>query len=398
MSAPVDVLLEVGLNVDVKRGIDYYTENMIRGLAEADSRNRYTVFSYFFRDFARKRARLHVPARPNFTGLFRRFPDSLVESLDVGRGWPIVEKALLRGRSFDVYHMLSSGRLPHISGARTVVTFYDLMEETKPLTGEPDPGRRIASPRTYDRARRADRIVATGETTKKNLVRFYGLPPEKIEVIPTGVDLSLFRPVEDRAERERVRARYGLPARFLMAIGPYAPEWRTNSDSILRAYAALCRDGRAGDCRFVFVGAVNAYVRKMLELAAELGIRERVSAAGYAAIEDLPAVYSLSEGVVHPTSVEGFGYGMEPLACGTPFVTSDLPGVLESVGGVALTVPPRDDAALERALARLLNEPALRREMREKGLVRAAGYDYPAVAARLVSLYERLAACGEARA
>lgn|GEM_PF-1379467 len=392
MSEPLDVVLEVGLNADAKRGIDYYTENMIRGLAEADARNRYTVFSYFFRDYARKRARLHVPERPNFASLIRRFPESLVSALDLERGVPVVERLLLRGRRFSVYHMLSGGRLPHVTRAKTVVTFYDLMEETLPPEGKPDPGRRISSPSTFDRARRADRIVATGRTTKDNLIRFYGLPPEKIEVIPTGVDLGLFRPVEDRAVRARTRERYGLPERFLMAIGPYSPPWRTNSDVVLRAYAALCRDGRDGGCRFVFVGGVNDHLKKMLALAEELGVRGRVSTTGYVDYEDLPAVYSLSDGVVHPTSVEGFGYGLEPLACGTPFVTSDLPGVLESVGGVALTVPPRDAPALEAALARLLAEPALRREMREKGLARAAGYSYPALAKRLVALYESLAA------
>ncbi len=390
MSAPISVALEVGLNADVKRGIDYYTENMIRGIAEVDNSNRYTVFSYFFRDYARKCERLYVPNQPNFERLFRKFPDSIVDTWDVGWGVPVVEPLLLRGRRFSVYHMLSGGRLPHIKKAKTVVTFYDLMEETQPADGVVDPGRKISSPRTFDRASRADAIVATGATTKANLMRFYGLPGEKIEVIPTGVDLHLFRPIEDRSIRDQVRARYGLPARFMMSIGPFVPANRTNADVILRAFVTLCRDGLASDCQLVFVGAVNAHLKELLTQAAALGVSGRVFTTGYVSIEDLPVVYSLAEAVVHPTSIEGFGYGLEPLACGTPFITSDLPGVQESVGGVALCVPPRDVEAIQGAMQRVISDSGCRREMREKGLARAAAYSYPSIAARLVALYERL--------
>lgn len=394
MSAPIDVVLEVGLNADIKRGIDYYTENMVLALSEVDSRNRYLMFSYFYRDYESKRARLPNPPGKNFARLAARFPDSLVERLDVRWGLPLVDKLLLRGRKFDVYHMLPGGRLPHLSRAKTVVTFYDLMDETHPAHGVPDPGRRIAAPLTYDRARRADHIVATGETAKKDLIRFYGLPEEKITVLTTGVDLKRFHPVDDRAERARVRARYGLPERYVMAIGPFTPPQRTNTDSVLRAYAQLVRDGRAADCRFVCVGGVSPHLKDLLALAQTLGIGDRVSTTGYVAIEDLAAVYAMADAVVHPTSITGFGYGLEPLACGTPFITSNLPGVLESVGGVALAVPPQDVAAVRDALARVIAEPALRAQMREKGLKRAAGYSYPSIAARLSALYERLAAQG----
>jgi glycosyltransferase involved in cell wall biosynthesis len=392
MAGPVTVVLECGFNADFKRGIDYYVDNMIDGLAEADRKNRYVLFSYFFRDYARKDGRLPRPDQPNFETLYRRFPESLVVELDLKRGVPLVEKALLGGRTFDVYHALSGGRLPHVRGAKTVVTFFDLVVELHPAAGEPDPGRRISDPYTYEYARRADRIVATGDNAKKDLMRFYGIDGDKIEVIPTGVNRKVFHEVTDRAERERVRARYNLPERYFMIIGPYDPPRRTNAESTLRAYAGLHRAGLTDGCRLVFVGVPSENLRKLLALAEELGVRGQCGTTGYVAFEDLAAVYGLSSGVVHPTSVEGFGYGLEVLACGAPFITSNLPGVLESVGGIAVTVTPNDVPALEKAMRDVLTKPDLRAEMREKGLARAAQYAYGIVAGRLAALYERLGA------
>ncbi|MEK7384057.1 MAG: glycosyltransferase family 1 protein [Elusimicrobiota bacterium] len=392
-AVPVSVVLECGLNADFKRGIDYYVDNMVDGLVEVDQRNRYLLFSFFFREHARKSARMPHPVAPNFKTLYRRFPESLVTALDLERGVPVVEKALLRGRRFDVYHALSGGRLPHVRGAKTVVTFFDLVVEAHPLAGgRPDPGRVISDPDTYEYARRADCLVATGDQTKKDLMRFYAIPEEKIVVIPTGVNLKVFHEVADEGERRRVRARYGLPERYLMVIGPYVPPQRTNAESTLRAYAALRRAGTIGDCRLVFVGAENDHLRKLLGLAEDLGVRAQCSTTGYVALEDLAAVYGLSSGVVHPTSIEGFGYGLEVLACGVPFITSNLPGVLESVGGIAWTVTPNDVPAIEKAMGDVLLKPELCREMREKGLARAAKYSYSVVAGRLASLYERLGA------
>jgi glycosyltransferase involved in cell wall biosynthesis len=349
--------------------------------------------SYFFRDHARLSARMPQPPNKNFERLYRRFPQSLVRKLDVERGLPVVEKVLLSGRRFSVYHALSGGCLPHVRGAKTVVTFFDLSCELNPSwDGPPEPGRRISDPFTREYARRADQIVATGDTAKKDLMRFYGIPAEKIEVIPTGVNAKVFREVADGAERERVRARYRLPERYLMVIGPYVPPRRTNAESTLRAYAALHRAGKTDGCRLVFVGAENDHLRKLLSLAQELGVREQCATTGYVALEDLAVLYGLSRGVVHPTSVEGFGYGLEVLACGAPFITSNVPGVLESVGGIALTVTPNDVPALEAAMLAVIEKPELRREMREKGLERAARYSYSAIAGRLRDLYERLGA------
>jgi glycosyltransferase involved in cell wall biosynthesis len=389
----VNVVLEAGLNADAKRGIDYYIENVVFALAEADRENRYTVFSYFFRDYARKRARLPAPAAPNFELAARRFPESLVRALEERRGIPLVEPLLL-GRRADVYHAVGGGRLPRLRRAKGVLTFFDLADETR--APDKDPGRKISAPALLDAARRADRIVATGEQTKKNLMLYYGLPEAKIAVIPTGVNRRVFRPVEDARVVEHVRRRYGLPERHLMLIGPFVPPQRNNAEAVLKAFAAVRARGAAGDCALSLVGARGPGLDAVLARARALGLEDRTIATGYAALEDLPALYGSALALVHPTSAEGFGFGLEAMACGVPFVTSNLPGVVEAVGDAALTVPPADEARLAEALEAVLARPALRAELRAKGLARAAGFPYSMVAGKLLAVYESLAR--EARA
>lgn len=397
LKPPLEILLEIGLNVAGKRGIDYYVANVIEALSEMDSRNRYTIFTYFFRDYARKRALLPCPAGENFELLVRRFPESVATALEKDWRIPLIQKVLLMGRRIHIYHALAGVKLPRLKGPRTIVTFFDLAVEAYPERGVPEPGKKISDPYTYDVALRADCLLATGDYTKKDLIRYYGVPEEKIAVIPTGVNLKVFHPVADAAELERVRERYGLPEKYLMTIGPYVPRRRVNAETVLEAFAAAKREGSGEGVKLVLVGSRIPYVEELLGLAARLGLGSDVVAPGYVALEDLAAVYGMALAVVHPTSVEGFGFGMEVLACGTPLVTSNLPGVVEAVSDAALTVPPGDVGSLKEVLRRILTRPDLRLELREKGLARAPRFSYRMVAERMLELYERLASDGRER-
>jgi len=382
------VVLELALIADAKRGIDYYIDNVVGALAELDSRNRYTLFAYFFKGHAEKAARLPRPNRDNFETRYVRFPERLVRALDHRRGWPVA-KALLGGRGPDVYHVLAGGCLPHVAGAKTIVTFFDLSDETIPKSGKPEPGKKISSPYTYELARRADLLIATSENLKKELIRYYALPESKIRVLTSGVDLKRFRPVTDPEALRKVRERYRLPERYLLVVGPYIPLFRTNADFIVRAFALL-KDGAAKGCSLVLIGSRGGPLESLLNLAEELGLRERIVTTGYVPIEDLPAIYTLALGCVHPTSVEGFGFGLEVMACGTPFIASTTAGNRESMGDAALSVPPQQVAPLSDAIKRLLEDEPLRRALREKGLSRAALFSYEEIARKLVAIYEEL--------
>jgi glycosyltransferase involved in cell wall biosynthesis len=384
MERPLHIVLELALIAEAKRGIDYYIDYLVDALAKVDAKNRYTLFAYFFKDHAALSARLPRPKVANFTTRYVRFPESIIRSLDHKRGWPVVRRLL--PSTPDVYHVLAGGCLPRLEGPKTVVTFFDLWQETRPAGAKADPSV-IRSPETYALAGRADHLIATSKMVKDSLKLHYKLPDEKITVLTSGVDLDRFRRINDSAVLRDTRLRYGLPERFLLVIGPYVPALRTNAEFTLRALAAL-KEGPGKGVALVFTGKKDAALEKLLALAGELGVSAH--ATGYIDVDDLPGVYSLAEAVAHPTSIEGFGFGLEVMACGTPFLTSTT--VVEAMGDAALLVPPQDLAALTRALSRLLSDAGLRQDYARRGVERAKLFSYPEIARTLVGVYERLAA------
>jgi glycosyltransferase involved in cell wall biosynthesis len=372
----VDIVLGVGLNVAGKRGIDHFIDNLVEWLAETDTDDRFTVFSYFFGGHAAKVSRLPCPERPNWTRRVPRAPERVVRALEA-RGVPVVQSLLLGPRPA-LYHSLD-GVLPRLSGVTTLTTIYDLAFEHGRAPGD------VFHPAYRETCRRSDALIAVSEATKRDLASLYGVDPGKVEVIPTGVNPRKLRPVDDPA----VRAKYRLPGRYIVLLGPFEP--RRNAEAVLAAAAAVRAE--ASDFSLALVGAATAYRRGLEEKARALGLGDRVVACGYVDDEDLPAVFSGALALVHPTRAEGFGtVSLEAMACGCPVVTSDIPSVVEATGDAAFNVGPDDDAALAARLSALVRDPALRAERREKGLARASLFTYDRIARRTVDLYRRLGA------
>lgn len=111
--------------------------------------------------------------------------------------------------------------------------------------------------------------------------------------------------------------------------------------------------------------------------AAELGVAERVRFTGYVADADLPALLGGALAFVFPSLYEGFGMPvLEAMACGAPVLTSTTSSLPEVAADAALLVDPEDTAAIAAGLARLAADPALRAELRARGLLRAAQFTW----------------------
>lgn len=100
------IALSLGLNVEDRRGIDFYYDGIINGLAQVDRDNEYHLLSYFFRGYEEKRRLLPLPRQPNFRQRAMRWPSSLVERLEWSWGIPVIDRLFVRGEGFDVFHGL----------------------------------------------------------------------------------------------------------------------------------------------------------------------------------------------------------------------------------------------------------------------------------------------------
>jgi len=226
--------------------------------------------------------------------------------------------------------------------------------------------------------RSADAFLAISESTKRDLVRLTGVPPERIHVTPLAAD-PLFRPSEDNG----ALARHGIDRPYVLYVGTLEP--RKNISVLLRAFAAL----EDKEALLVLAGAKGWMYEEIFEVLGQLGLRERTRALGYVSDEDLPVLYSQAAVFVYPSLFEGFGLPvLEAMQCGTPVITTDVSSLPEVAGEAAILVSPDDAAGLARALGRVLSEPARREEMRGRSLERAARFSWRKTAEATLEVYE----------
>lgn len=235
--------------------------------------------------------------------------------------------------------------------------------------------------------RRADYIIAISETTKRDLIRLYGTPEDKIRVIYEAA-APHFKP-QPPATVAEVRLRYGLPERYLLAVGTIEP--RKNLARLVEALAILRRDDPA--LRLVVVGAEGWLTGGFHEAIEEQGQQDAVIRPGYIPDDDLPAFYTGAAVTVMPSIYEGFGLPvLEAMACGSPVACSQTSSVGEIAGDGAATFDPRDVESIATTLRRLLDDADLRAMLVERGVRRAAGFTWERAARETWAVYRQAAA------
>jgi glycogen synthase len=234
-----------------------------------------------------------------------------------------------------------------------------------------DPLKRLAyAPfRAWVRAacRAADRVIATDHATRDEVPVLLGVDPQKVVVIPNGVDLDEIRAsVEEEARLRLIERRPDLaPGSFMLkGISVGRLEVNKGFHNLLRALAMLSDHNRQ-DWRWTIVGE-GSLGRELRSLAGTLGIAERVSFAGQVSDTELHALYSLSNLFVHPTLYEGSSLvTLEAMAHGLAAVASAAGGIPDKVidGQTGFLVPPGDVKVLAAKVAWMAGHPTERAEM-----------------------------------
>ncbi|MDQ7030192.1 MAG: glycosyltransferase family 1 protein [Ardenticatenia bacterium] len=280
--------------------------------------------------------------------------------------------------------------LPPLRRARGVVTVHDLSFLAAPTFHEPGLRRYLA--RAVARSvRRAEHIFADSEFTKRELERLLNVTANRVHVVYPGV-ASRFRPYDptleaDRAHLEQVRAAFGLHIPFILSVGTLEP--RKNIDGLIRAYAELRRRGLTRH-ELVIAGGRGwlNHERELYALVDALGLGGHVLFLGYVDDALLPALYNLADLFAFVSHYEGFGLPvLEAMACGVPTVCAHTTSLPEVGGEAVLYVDdPKDTAAIADALARGLEDEALREHLRHAGPHQAAQFTWEAAARRARSV------------
>jgi glycosyltransferase involved in cell wall biosynthesis len=291
---------------------------------------------------------------------------------------------LVRRHQIDLLHSPHYTR-PLILPCASVVTFHD-------MTFFLSPSLHVLSKRTFFplairlSARLADGLIAVSESTRQDAIRVLGISPGKITTTTLGVS-ERFHPITEQTLLAKVRRKYALPGRFVLYLGAIEP--RKNLTLLLEAFSRLVKDGISHD--LVVVGQRGWMVDEVFRAVTDLKLDERVHFTGYVPTEDLPILYNLSQVFVYPSQYEGFGIPpVEAMACGIPVVATQSSAMTETVGDAGLLAPLGDEIALAEAIRKLVSDPELRHQLRERGLKRAATFTWEQTARATLKVYERV--------
>jgi D-inositol-3-phosphate glycosyltransferase len=279
-------------------------------------------------------------------------------------------------------------------GVPHVATFHTLAEvKNRARVGEGDAGPRSGIERSVTAA--ADGIVVSTGHERAALAQLYDMPEEKVYVIPAGVDLDLFKPGDQAAARDQL----GLNGdRMLLYVGRLEPI--KGLEVLMYTLGSM---EESGNVRLLVIGGDGEHDeghQKMMGLAKELNIEDRVDFLGSLSHGLLPLYYQAVDVCVVPSYYESFGLvALEAMACGTPVVGSRVPG-LETIvrdNWSGYLVPWHcPDAFVDRIEVLLANED-LRHSMGEEAQVTAAGMSWDRMAVSVAEVYAELEEHGTQR-
>ena len=239
----------------------------------------------------------------------------------------------------------------------------------------------------------ADGIVVSTDEERQDVIRHYDAPRRNVHVIPAGVNLEMFQPVD----RDAARAELGIrEERVILYVGRIEP--LKGIDILLRAIPMLeygqdpaSSTGKA--LRVMVVGGNpgnDAELDRLKSLTAELGISDYVTFTGSVPQNTLPTYYSAADVFVLPSHSESFGLApLEAMACGTPVVVSRVGGMKTFVnsGENGYLVPWRCPESFAQRLDVLLANPELREAMGKAARQKALGMGWDSVADRMLDYY-----------
>lgn len=290
----------------------------------------------------------------------------------------------LRRDGVSLYHGLT-GELPlgiKAAGIKTVVTIHDLIFMHHPeYYNWIDT--KIYAWKFHRTCQEADRIIAISECTKRDIMRFGGVDPSKIDVIYQSCGTA-FKNRESEKKLHEVHISYELPKRYIVSVGTI--EERKN---VLLAVKALTMI--PDEICIVIVGRPTPYLKQVTDFVAAHAMEHRVKILHNVPFADLPAIYQMAEACVYPSRYEGFGLPViEGIQSGLPVVACTGSCLEEAGGNGAIYVDPDDAYAMSQAIKSVLKGSEGREQRIEQCQQYVTRFEGTNVAQKVLDIYGRL--------
>jgi len=263
--------------------------------------------------------------------------------------------------------------------------------------------------------KKADRIITDSFSTKEDLIKIYGVEPEKIDVIYLGIGPEFKPKLKNGPKLKEVKNKYGLPDNFILYFGTIEP--RKNLISIIKAFEALKeqsvspnpeiswkgfegvvispvgekKEDVLADLKLVIAGTKGWLHRDVFEKAENSKYKQDIIFTGFVKNEDKPYLYNLADVFVYPSFFEGFGFPpLEAMACGVPTIVSNVSSLPEVVGSGAIMIDPYNINEIAFAIRKVLEDKDLRNDLIKKGLKQARKFDWNKTAKQVLEIFYKL--------
>ncbi|NQV12688.1 MAG: glycosyltransferase family 4 protein [Parcubacteria group bacterium] len=353
-------------------GVGHYTKFLVENLLKIDSQNKYVLF------FDPRVGDAESYKRKNVT--IKYFPH-----LERKKYLPFVHSHLLIARflqkqKLNLFHSPAS-TVPLAYPGKSVVTIHDLAIYHKPewFPKGQKFSTRIAVPQTV---RRASKIIAVSEYTKKDIIKYFGIPDDKITVVHNGVEEA-----PTTKNKEDVKKKFNITQNFILSVSTLQP--RKNIEGLIEAFDSLRSSSAFKDYQLVIAGNKGWNYESIFQLVKELALTKKVIFTGYISKNDKFSLLKEASLLVFPSFYEGFGLSiLEAMQQGTPVVTSKITSMPEVAGEAGLLVDPYKEASMARGIKKVLTDEQLQQRMIKSGLIQAKKFSWRVCAERTLRVYQ----------
>lgn len=353
-------------------GLGNYSRYVLKNLGEHHPENHYSVFAL---RPPRGSEELRIPS------LSFHYPyNQLLKGY--WRSYGIVND--LKNKGIDLYHGLSN-EIPlglKKAGISSVVTIHDLIFLRYPHY-YPFIDRKIYEFKFRYAANHADKVIAISEQTKRDIIHYFNMDEDRIEVIYQNCN-PIFQQVLSDKERLRIRSLYNLPEKYLLNVGTI--ETRKNLMLTVKALKEL-----PSEIHLVVVGKETPYIDKINEFITRSSLTKRIHFLKNVDLKDLPGIYQQAEIFIYPSEFEGFGIPViEALHSGIPVIAAKG-SCLEEAGGIgSIYVDPRDHTGLADQISFVLGDEQKRQAMISAGSEHLKKFSDKKIANQLIQLYQNI--------